>query len=131
MSSIDEAVRRILRVKMKLGLFENPYVDVIPEEKRYLLPEYLKVAEELAAESMVLLKNDKETLPITSKYKNLAIIGPMVKDSTNIMGSWVGSCQLYTSYPAADLQCLCLGGLCNVKTNTELCRSVHQIYKQN
>ena len=90
MSSIDEAVRRILRVKMKLGLFENPYVDVIPEEKRYLLPEYLKVAEELAAESMVLLKNDKETLPITSKYKNLAIIGPMVKDSTNIMGSWVG-----------------------------------------
>ncbi|WP_310028391.1 glycoside hydrolase family 3 N-terminal domain-containing protein [Flavobacterium arsenatis] len=90
MASIDEAVRRILRVKMKLGLFENPYVDVVPEEKRYLLPEYLKVAEELAAESMVLLKNEKQTLPITSKYKSLAIIGPMVKDSVHIMGFWEG-----------------------------------------
>lgn len=90
MSSIDEAVRRILRVKMKLGLFDNPYVDVVPEEKRYLLPDYLKVAEQLAAESMVLLKNENETLPITFKYKDLAIIGPMVKDSTNIMGSWEG-----------------------------------------
>jgi len=90
MASIDEAVRRILRVKMKLGLFENPYVDVVPEKKRYLLPEYLKAAEELAAESMVLLKNQKQTLPITSRYKSLAIIGPMVKDSTNIMGFWEG-----------------------------------------
>lgn len=90
MASIDEAVRRILRVKMKLGLFENPYVDVVPEKKRYLLPEYLKTAEELASESMVLLKNEKQTLPITSKYKSLAIIGPMVKDSTNIMGFWEG-----------------------------------------
>lgn len=90
MTAIDEAVRRILRVKMQLGLFENPYVDVVSEEKRYLLPEYLQVAEQLAAESMVLLKNEDQTLPITSKYKNLAIIGPMVKDSTNIMGSWEG-----------------------------------------
>jgi len=90
MASVDEAVRRILRVKMKLGLFENPYVDVVPEKKRYLLPEYLKAAEELAAESMVLLKNDNKTLPISSKYKSLAIIGPMVKDSIHIMGFWEG-----------------------------------------
>lgn len=90
MTAIDEAVRRILRVKMQLGLFENPYVDVVSEEDRYLLPEYLQVAEQLAAESMVLLKNNNKTLPITSKYKNLAVIGPMVKDSINIMGSWEG-----------------------------------------
>lgn len=90
MASIDEAVRRILRVKMKLGLFENPYVDVVPETKRYLLPEYLKTAEELAAESMVLLKNEKQALPVTSKYKSLAVIGPMVKDSVHIMGFWEG-----------------------------------------
>ncbi|WP_130736047.1 glycoside hydrolase family 3 N-terminal domain-containing protein [Flavobacterium sp. J27] len=89
-ATIDEAVRRILRVKMKLGLFENPYVDVVTEKKRYLLPNYLKVAEELAAESMVLLKNESATLPITSKYKDLAIIGPMVKDSVHIMGFWEG-----------------------------------------
>lgn len=90
MTSIDEAVRRILRVKMKLGLFENPYVDVVPEEERYILPEYLKATEQLAAESMVLLKNNNNALPITSKYKNLAIIGPMVKDSIHIMGFWEG-----------------------------------------
>lgn len=90
MASVDEAVRRILRVKMKLGLFENPYVDVVPEKKRYLLPDYLKVAEELAAESMVLLKNENQTLPVTSKYKSLAVIGPMVKDNVHIMGFWEG-----------------------------------------
>lgn len=90
MASIDEAVRRILRVKMKLGLFENPYVDVVPENQRYLLPEYLETAENLAAESMVLLKNENETLPINSNYKSLAIIGPMVKDSIHIMGFWEG-----------------------------------------
>lgn len=90
MSAIDEAVRRILRVKMKLGLFENPYVDVVPEKKRYLLPEYLITAELLAAESMVLLKNETNTLPITEKYKSIAVIGPMVKDSVHIMGFWEG-----------------------------------------
>ncbi|UQB69059.1 glycoside hydrolase family 3 N-terminal domain-containing protein [Epilithonimonas zeae] len=88
--TIDEAVRRILRVKMNLGLFENPYVDVISEKDRYLLPDYLKVAEELAQESMVLLKNENQVLPITSKYKSIAAIGPMVKDSVHIMGFWEG-----------------------------------------
>jgi len=90
MQTIDEAVRRILRVKMWLGLFENPYVDVVPENKRYLQPEDLKIAEQLAAESMVLLKNENQTLPIQSSIKNLAIIGPMVKDSVHIMGFWEG-----------------------------------------
>lgn len=90
MSAIDDAVRRILRVKMKLGLFENPYVDVLPESERYLLPEYLETAEKLSAESMVLLKNENNTLPITSTYKSLAVIGPMAKDSVHIMGFWEG-----------------------------------------
>ncbi len=90
MKTVDEAVRRILRVKMKLGLFENPYVDVVPEKDRYLLPEYLKTAEELAQESMVLLKNKNNVLPLTSKYKSIAAIGPMVKDSVHIMGFWEG-----------------------------------------
>ncbi|MDP9955899.1 beta-glucosidase [Epilithonimonas hungarica] len=90
MQTIDDAVRRILRVKMNLGLFENPYVDVVPEKDRYLLPDYLKVAEELAQESMVLLKNEHQVLPLTSKYKSIAAIGPMVKDSVHIMGFWEG-----------------------------------------
>lgn len=90
MQTIDDAVRRILRVKMNLGLFENPYVDMVPETDRYLLPDYLKIAEELAQESMVLLKNDNLVLPLDSKYKSIAAIGPMVKDSVHIMGFWEG-----------------------------------------
>lgn len=90
MQTIDDAVRRILRVKMNLGLFENPYVDMVPETERYLLPDYLKIAEELAQESMVLLKNENQVLPLDSKYKSIAVIGPMVKDSVQIMGFWEG-----------------------------------------
>lgn len=89
-SQIDDAVRRILRLKFRLGLFDNPYVDELDEKDRYLQPEDLAIAKELAAESMVLLKNKNNILPLKSKYKNIAIIGPMVKDSVNIMGFWEG-----------------------------------------
>ena len=90
MSSIDEAVRRILRVKFRLGLFDQPYVDDIPEKDRYLRPTDLALAEQIAAESMVLLKNENQLLPIQPTAKKLAIIGPMVMDSVNLMGSWEG-----------------------------------------
>lgn len=87
---IDDTVRRILRVKFRLGLFDNPYVDELKEKDRYIQPKDLIVAKELAAESMVLLKNENNILPLKSDYKNIAIIGPMVKDSINIMGFWEG-----------------------------------------
>jgi beta-glucosidase len=90
MEAIDEAVRRILRIKFRLGLFEQPYVDVVPEKERYLRPEYLELAADIAAESMVLLKNDNQTLPLDESHRKLAVIGPMLEDSVNIMGSWEG-----------------------------------------
>ncbi|QNA45955.1 glycoside hydrolase family 3 N-terminal domain-containing protein [Lacibacter sediminis] len=90
MSKIDEAVRRILRIKFRLGLFEQPYVVELPENERYYQPESMHIAEQLAAESMVLLKNNKQTLPVNKSVKRIALIGPMVKDSINIMGSWEG-----------------------------------------
>ena len=90
MSAIDEAVRRILRVKFRLGLFDNPYVDEVEEKDRYLKAEDVAVARQLAAESMVLLKNEKQVLPLKSSVKNIAVIGPMAKDSKNMMGSWDG-----------------------------------------
>ncbi|MCF8262079.1 MAG: glycoside hydrolase family 3 C-terminal domain-containing protein [Melioribacteraceae bacterium] len=90
MEVIDEAVRRILRVKFQLGLFDQPYVDVVEETDRYLRPEYIAVAKNLAAESMVLLKNENDVLPIKPGMKNIAMIGPMLKDSVHIMGSWDG-----------------------------------------
>lgn len=90
MSAIDEAVGRILRVKFQLGLFDRPYTDELLEADRYRQPEDLSLAEELAAESMVLLKNEGDLLPVKSSVKKIAVIGPMVKDSINLMGSWEG-----------------------------------------
>jgi beta-glucosidase len=90
MEAIDEAVKNILRVKFRLGLFDQPYVDVVDEKDRYLQADAIEIARNLAAESMVLLKNEHNTLPIKSSQKNIAIIGPMVKDSMQIMGFWEG-----------------------------------------
>ncbi len=89
-AAIDEAVRRILRIKYRLGLFDTPYLKELEESDRYLQPEDLKLAEQVAAESMVLLKNENQVLPLDSRYKNIALIGPMVKDSVHIMGFWEG-----------------------------------------
>ncbi|MFA9393035.1 MAG: glycoside hydrolase family 3 N-terminal domain-containing protein [Prolixibacteraceae bacterium] len=96
MATIDEAVRRILRIKFRLGLFDNPYCEELPESKRYLQPEDRKVAAELSAESMVLLKNaslpgqENTVLPLSASVKNIALIGPMVVDSFHIIGFWEG-----------------------------------------
>ncbi|RKD90877.1 glycoside hydrolase family 3 N-terminal domain-containing protein [Mangrovibacterium diazotrophicum] len=84
---LDDAVRRVLRLKFQLALFDRPYVVEASEEERYLLAEYLSIAERLAEESSVLLKNEHKTLPI-SKNVALAIIGPMAKEQESLLGSW-------------------------------------------
>lgn len=86
---IDDAVRRILRLKFALGLFEKPYVEEQPREKRVLLPEYRQVADRLAEESIVLLKNDSRLLPLSGN-KNIALIGPMVTNREDLLGWWWG-----------------------------------------
>lgn len=86
---IDEAVRRVLRLKFCLGLFENPYTRVVPEKQRFLLSHSMEIASQLAEESMVLLKNDNHILPIAGK-KKIAVIGPMAKNNEDLLGSWCG-----------------------------------------
>lgn len=88
MSAIDDAVSRVLRVKFNLGLFDNPYTEIINEGSRYLQPKSVELAQKLAEESMVLLKNKSNTLPFNSNVKKIALIGPMAKDNENIMGAW-------------------------------------------
>lgn len=88
MDIVDEAVRRVLRLKFRLGLFERPYTENLPESERYLKPEYLKVAEELAVESMVLLKNEGNILPFGEKVKSIALVGNMLDDKEALLGSW-------------------------------------------
>ena len=88
MAKIDDAVSRILRVKFRLGLFEKPYTPELSEKERFLQPESKAIAQTLAQESMVLLKNKLQTLPISTTFKQIAIIGPMGKDKENLLGAW-------------------------------------------
>lgn len=90
MSIVDEAVRRILRKKFELGLFDNPfrYSDAKRQEKALNNPEHAKVAREIAAKSIVLLKNEQNVLPLSKETKTIAFIGPMVKPKRNNHGFW-------------------------------------------
>lgn len=85
---VDEAVRRVLRVKFRLGLFEHPYTPESDPSERFFLPEAMADASALAEESMVLLKNNG-VLPLTSVSK-IAVVGPLADNGTDIMGSWNG-----------------------------------------
>jgi len=87
LAMIDEAVKNILRLKFKLGLFENPYVD--PQaEKKILAPEFLDHARIVARQSAVLLKNDKNTLPLSSNISSVAVIGPLADAPRDQLGTW-------------------------------------------
>lgn len=89
MERVDDAVRRILKLKFELGLFENPYTEEKPESEWVLLPESLETARNLAEESMVLLKNDGDVLPLEKDCK-VALIGPMARNQKDLLGSWFG-----------------------------------------
>ena len=87
---IDDAVKRILRKKFELGLFEDPYrySDQKRADKALNNPEHRKAALDVAQKSIVLLKNENETLPLSKNLKTIAFIGPMVKEYKENMGFW-------------------------------------------
>src|SRR5215213_6337542 len=89
-ATIDEAVRRILRIKFRLGLFERPYTDETREPASLLRPESIRLAREIAGRSMVLLKNDRETLPLNKNTGSVAVIGPLADDRRAPLGWWAG-----------------------------------------
>lgn len=84
---LDDAVKRVLRVKFRLGLFDQPYTPETKDSDRFLLPQSLAVAEKLAEESVVLLKNNNKTLPLSNVSK-IAVLGPLSKDKWHLLGSW-------------------------------------------
>lgn len=84
---IDEAVRNILRTKFRLGLFDNPYTNEKAPSAMYT-PENLAKAKEAAVQSVILLKNDKNTLPVSSSVKTIAVVGPMADAPYEQMGTW-------------------------------------------
>ena len=87
---IDEAVKRILYKKFELGLFDNPYrfSDEKREQKVMSDPKYKAVALVAAQKSIVLLKNNNNTLPLNKSIKNLALIGPLVNAKRDQAGNW-------------------------------------------
>jgi beta-glucosidase len=87
---IDDAVKRILRKKFELGLFDDPYKFCNPEREQRELnnPEHTKAAREIAAKSIVLLKNERDVLPLSKGLKTIAFIGPMVKSKRDNHGFW-------------------------------------------
>lgn len=88
MTRVDDAVKRVLRVKFELGLFDQPYTTIIDSSKRYLNTNDKAIGEQLAEESIVLLKNEKNILPLKSEVKTIALIGPLAKNQEDLVGSW-------------------------------------------
>lgn len=86
---INEACRRILIAKYKLGLFEDPYryCDIERAENEIFNAENRQVSREIAAKSFVLLKNEKQTLPL-AKQGTIALVGPMADNAENMTGTW-------------------------------------------
>lgn len=89
-SLIDDAVRRILLKKFELGLFDDPFrfCNAEREQREINNPEHAKVAREIAAKSIVLLKNTNSLLPLSKQMKTIAFIGPLVKSLKQNKGFW-------------------------------------------
>ncbi len=92
MKRIDDAVRRILRIKFRAGLFENPYAPVAPDkaEEEMLRPDAVAAARNAASRAMVLLQNEGGILPLDPS-KETAVIGPLAKNQHDMLGPWWGA----------------------------------------
>jgi beta-glucosidase len=84
---VDEAVRRVLRLKFRLGVFEKPYTDESLASTLILRDDFRDLALEVAQESMVLLKNDNDILPLSPSTR-LAVIGPLAGNHVDLIGCW-------------------------------------------
>jgi beta-glucosidase len=89
-SVLDEAVRRVLRIKFRLGLFDHPYTDESLLAKVEHSPEHVTAARRVAEKCMVLLKNDGALLPLSKETKSISVIGPLASDAGAMLGTWAG-----------------------------------------
>lgn len=89
---VNEACRKILLAKFKLGLFDDPYKYSNEQREKEIIyhPEFLESARKIASKSSVLIKNINKTLPLNKK-QTIALIGPLVKDKKSIIGSWAAA----------------------------------------
>lgn len=89
-AELDDAVRRVLRLKLKLGLFSNPAarLDAARETRLAGEPAHRGLARELARKSFVLLKNNRGTLPFSKGLRSIAVIGPLADSPRDMLGTW-------------------------------------------
>ena len=87
---IDDAVKRILKKKFEMGLFDDPYkfCNAAREQAQFNNAAHLKASQTMAEKSMVLLKNNNQVLPLSKQTKNIALIGPFVKAVRDNLGFW-------------------------------------------
>jgi beta-glucosidase len=90
MDRVNDAVRRILTVKFKAGLFEHPYVDLGQIPEKTMTPEDVAAARAAGSRSMVLLKNANGALPLSTGLKSVAVVGPLGDDKADPLGPWSG-----------------------------------------
>ena len=89
LADIEAAVRPILEIKVRMGLFEQPYIDESKLEQVVALPEHRSEARLAAQRSMVLLRNEGRLLPLAKSLKNVAVIGPLADSQEATEGSWM------------------------------------------
>jgi beta-glucosidase len=85
---LDESVRRVLRTKFMLGLFDNPYVDPATETAVILRDDHVAAARDAARKSMVLPKNEGALLPLSEDIGSIAVIGPLADNQADLLGAW-------------------------------------------
>ncbi len=93
LATIDEAVKNVLRIKYRLGLFDKPFADEKLEKAEVFKKETRNYAEVSAEKSFVLLKNENETLPISQNIKSVAVIGELANNKREMNGNWTGDGQ--------------------------------------
>lgn len=89
-ANVDDAVKRVLRLKFKLGLFDDPYkyCDENKEKSEVYTKEHLQIARDAAKKSIVLLKNQTKLLPLSKNIESIAVIGPLADDKDTPLGNW-------------------------------------------
>ncbi|MFI3263615.1 MAG: beta-glucosidase BglX [Rikenellaceae bacterium] len=104
MEQIDEMVRRVLKIKFELGLFDDPYKysNTKRQEELTLTSENMEASREVAKRSIVLMKNEKQVLPLSKTTKRIAVIGPLATDTDSPLGNWRAMAESNTAVSLLD-----------------------------
>ncbi len=99
---LDQAVRRVLKLKFQLGLFDRPYVDPQRAISAQITDENRRLARDIASKCIVLIKNHGQVLPLEPGQKKLAVVGPAIDDASILLSTWRDSARVHEASTIAD-----------------------------